>query len=384
MRAGRRWFAATVALGSIGLLSMLHQTTSKVAAAAAAPIRVYMTFDSSWTWGAIIDAGLRQAPSWVHFVGARELADVEVKHIVGKKEADEAMYRPENWPPTVVVQHVIETSSGNFGREGPRDCFRRLWRRSLLTVSFHDLALEAASGGFAFLPLPWGADGTVFLPPPADRHTALPLPPPRTGVLIAGAAAHDESLGEVLFAAAHAGVRVAHIGTEHDPLCGDCARAVTLLCSRPAALRGSRPCDFHDFYGYVSTARKVAMLQRVEWVSALRKTEGFELLAVEGMLCGARPIVYNLSTYRWYAEHAVRVPPPPGSEAFEALVNVLRRPAPVMTPAELSEVRGRFDWRTISAALFTRVRSELVAADGHAARPGRWGAVAGRDLLVSF
>eukprot|EP00965_Chrysotila_dentata_P129601 4284673-Pleurochrysis_carterae.AAC.1 len=101
-------------------------------------------------------------------------------------------------------------------------------------------------------------------------------------------------------------------------------------------------------------------MRRARYVAALRKTEGFELFGIEGLFCGARPLVYNLSTYRWYGGHAVFVPADATpADLFLFLTDALRRPPTPVTKSEMAVLHTKFSWRRIVPALFEQVRTEL-------------------------
>lgn len=338
---------------------------------------MYTWLDPSWTWHARIGDALADfRPWWVVFTENRSEADVVVYHIVGKKELDLLLenYATSPPPPTVVIQHVLETADGFNGDIAKiREAFGRAWRHSntLLTASFHDFSADAAdmaAGTFRFHPMPWGADDRKFVPPfhfAENRST-------HGHVLAIGSDPFGESHGEVLFAASHAGRQVRHVGSFEDPVCGDCFKMrcdqggcdVPLNCRPFTALGGFRPCDWQVHLGFVSDDEFVHEMQSAAYVSALRKTEGFELAGVEGLFCGARPLVYDIPTYRWYRGHAVFMPDPrrtPSASMFDTLVDALKAPARPVTPEEHVELRRHFSWTKIVPTLYEKIRDELQA-----------------------
>lgn len=68
-------------------------------------------------------------------------------------------------------------------------------------------------------------------------------------------------------------------------------------------------------------------------MAALRKFEGFEIVGVEALFCGTRPIVYDMPSYRWYKGHASFVGSGLSDHAlFLQLTDVMRKPPqPVRT-----------------------------------------------------
>jgi len=107
------------------------------------------------------------------------------------------------------------------------------------------------------------------------------------------------------------------------------------------------PFNWRTFSG-ISDARLAAELNRCAWVSGLRYGEGFELPVIEGLACGARPIVFDRADMRdWYAGHAVFVPELTGRDLEDVLTAVMAQPPDPVTLAERESILRRFDWEPI-------------------------------------
>lgn len=90
-----------------------------------------------------------------------------------------------------------------------------------------------------------------------------------------------------------------------------------------------------------------------EFVSGLRRKEGFELPAVEGLLCGARPIVFNTPDYHWaYGNHALYIEETDRQGVIDQLVQLFRHGAPPITPEERELAVARYDWKTIVGGFY--------------------------------
>ena len=319
------------------------------------PLRVFMEVSPQWTWGRRVCGALRDFAATsehpVCFVGTREGADVELVHLDRETEASRALSRPAHAPPFVAFQHGLAFA------DAPRSLFRAVWKRSILTVSFQDLAADASNASFAFMPMPWGADDGMFTPSSTDTH-----PTTRRSILMMGDQPDIESLGEILFAAAHANLTVRHIGDPINQLCGACGRFLTtpFLCEPLDALGGRSPCAFHTNLGRVSDAQLVKEMREALYVPALRKFEGFEISGAEALFCGTRPIVYDISTYRWYTGHAAFVPSGLESTAlFHRLVGIFQRSPQPVSRSELRELHATFAWGRLVPRLFARIRERL-------------------------
>jgi hypothetical protein len=103
------------------------------------------------------------------------------------------------------------------------------------------------------------------------------------------------------------------------------------------------------FYGTGLEDDELARIyQQCQWVSGLRRTEGFELPAAEGLLCGARPLLFDRPHYRcWYE--------PWGTFVREDSFDIVKRdliqifdlgPRPVTGP-EREAAAKLFDWQRI-------------------------------------
>lgn len=90
----------------------------------------------------------------------------------------------------------------------------------------------------------------------------------------------------------------------------------------------------------------VELYNRSEYVAGLRRCEGFEMPALEGLLCGARPVCFDRPHYRhWFGDHAEYIPE--DDNVIASLVEVLARPARPVTEEERAAVVAKFNWRTI-------------------------------------
>jgi hypothetical protein len=84
------------------------------------------------------------------------------------------------------------------------------------------------------------------------------------------------------------------------------------------------------------------------FVAGLRRIEGFELPVIEGLLSGARPVVFDAPHYtNWFGEFAEVVPEVDVDQVTEHLFNIMSRPVKSVTPAERSHAAQLFDWKTL-------------------------------------
>jgi hypothetical protein len=198
----------------------------------------------------------------VRWTDNEEDADVRIVHIVGPAELEVVDRRVDN---CVLFQQCYYTAKADTVDYPSR------WKRSLLTTSYHDLPSNTKEH-FPFYRTRLGADDRIY------RHTYFG---PRSGLVFStGHIADDECLNLVLQAARRCGGTMWHTGEN---------------------FKWGSP---YQFYPYMEESELVRKLNQVSFTTGLRREEGFEMLCVEGLMCGARAIVPDLPTYDLYEDHA--------------------------------------------------------------------------------
>lgn len=91
----------------------------------------------------------------------------------------------------------------------------------------------------------------------------------------------------------------------------------------------------------------VLMYNECEYVSGLRKIEGFEMPVIEGLLCGARPICFDRKHYRNYFGDLVEYIPETDSEIVKNLVKIFKKKPRPVTDEEKELVKVKFSWENI-------------------------------------
>ena len=197
--------------------------------------------------------------------------------------------------------------------------------------------------------MPWGADPSRFTVQPTRRLRH---------VVLVGDHAEDESHGELLFAASHNGFRVRHV-SPHPTLCRrrcTTRSSTDLLCTRLPDR--STPCDYYDHVGS-SDETLVHELQTAMFASALRKFEGFEMIGVEALFCGARPLVYSIN--EWYQTHAVVVRSglSPSDLFYELLRAISLDSYRPISDEEMQVIHGTYAWPIILPRMFEHIRRRV-------------------------
>jgi hypothetical protein len=82
-----------------------------------------------------------------------------------------------------------------------------------------------------------------------------------------------------------------------------------------------------------------------DYVSGLRRTEGFEFPAAEGLICGARPVLFDRQHYHtWYDDLAEYIPEASRPEVIDSLEALFRGPYRSVKKSEQVEAQKRFGW----------------------------------------
>ena len=97
---------------------------------------------------------------------------------------------------------------------------------------------------------------------------------------------------------------------------------------------------------------------RSRWVSALRRFEGFEKPAMEGLLCGCRPICFDTPLYRyWYGDLARYVKESTEKETSDDILRVFKEEYSPVTADEMQTALDRFGWRNVSITFWNEIQT---------------------------
>lgn len=248
-----------------------------------------------------IAAKLEQyAPPHIKFVNERSQADVVLLHTVGAQETSTTKPTEQY----VVFQYCYITAGMD------KYYWNNIWQRAVGVVSYYDLRSEF-TGPVNFVHTPLGADSREFFHTNTRRTKK---------VFATGHVAETESL-DILWQA--------------------CFDTKTTLYHTGENFRFGA---YYKYLPYMSQSDLCRLLNEVEFVSCLRTIEGFELLGVEGLFCGARPIVLDLPCYDWYRDYSYTVRQ---THLYTDLVGLLKStPAPVSV-SEFEEITAQFEWGDI-------------------------------------
>lgn len=250
----------------------------------------------------------------VPIVGRRD----QIRHIIDKFRQRKQRY--------VMAQYVLRSTQRPLTHD-----WIDIWNRAHFVWSYYDLPMWCAEdqcpADFRFYRSPLGVEDVFYGVPLTDDRPAL--------ILSSGRSWLTESVRECVRAAEYVNKIAWHLGTDFDPFLRE------------------HPCL--RVWSNISDEKLVYLYQHVQYVSGLRRIEGFELPAAEGLLCGARPVMFDKPHYRdWFGSLAEYIPEIDRDTSLQDLIQLFERPYRPVTPAEIDEARIRFAWEPIATQFWQR------------------------------
>jgi len=210
-----------------------------------------------------------------------------------------------------------------------------LWRGAAFVWSYYDLESMVREDGH-------DPDGVTFYRSPLGVDPAF-APSAPSGVrhylaFAEGDNPERDSLTQIHRAVRRENGRMIHLG--------------------PFRLEGPARANRVEWRTNVTDEELVALYNQAQWVTGLRTVEGFEMCAAEGLMCGARPILFDRKHHRdWFGDLAEYIP----EDTTDLMVQWLRElfaegPRPV-TAEEYAEARERFAWEPIAKGFWDAVQT---------------------------
>lgn len=283
------------------------------------------------------EALAKYAPPEIELVDCQADADFVVIPVIGYPETLEAaqgcIARGQGY---AMIQYCLRTTQ----KPSTLD-WLHLWQMADCVWSYYDIVKLINEDDpeldqdqrIPFYYAPLGVD-EEFTKPYLNTHRSI-------GAMTSGyvSAPSAEAIEEVAVAAGRCGLTVTHIGPFPEGMTGD-----------------TSPGRFWRFLFAISDQELADAYRAAKWVSGLRHGEGFELPVLEGLCCGARPILFDRPEMRyWYGDHAVFVPECHGIELVERLEQIMSQPPAPVTKDERNAILHRFDWQPIVKGFWSYV-----------------------------
>lgn len=285
--------------------------------------------------GRVSRALARYAPKGVEIVKDVNQADVVLLHTIGFPETEENVARlVAAGKQFVIAQYCLRSTQKPKVQD-----WLPLWQQAEFVWSYYDLCQASREDGvdlldptikdFGFYYSPLGVDPYMFTPPRSENR-------PFT-ILTSGYVAESEGVNECVEATKRLGKSLFHLG--------------------PSGVAVGP----HVTNGFNISDEELAMRYgQSQFVAGLRRCEGFEMPAAEGLLCGARPVMFDRPHYRaWFEEFAEFVPEKAGAFVVQALERTFAAGARPVTPQERLSAVKQFSWDRIAGDFWRLLRRTM-------------------------
>lgn len=240
-------------------------------------------------------------------------AELHVIHVIGRRDhvLKRAQKILQDGSQYVICQYVLESCRN----PDPND-WKEIWDNAKFVYSYYNLPITNLYHA------PLAADPTVFYKEDVEKKYAI------------GSNGYDfknECIGEVQLAVWNTGTIGAHVGKNFN--------------SNPII----------DYYSNITDDESRKVYNQCKLWSALRRKDGFEMVAVESMLCGVRPIMFDTPNYRQWFDSLVSFIPETSVDGVSGYVKALiKKDSGAMTDSEIEEVKNRFSWERMMKGFWER------------------------------
>jgi len=254
------------------------------------------------------------APEGISFTSNLQEADIQFLHMIGTGELLDLVKEK-----FVLFPYCFEAMDKSTLQRA-----QTFFNRAIMVFSYLDVPKIVDTDNFNFLKSPLGVDTNIF-----KNHNLLK----DTCITTTGYVSGSEAIAECVQASARLNKKSIHIGGDLTPELG-----YNLSAKYP---------NLYTRRELITDEELVSCYNRSNFVSGLRRFEGFEFPVLEGILCGARPICFDIECYRqWFGDLAIYVPQCDYTELINRLSDIMSTPLPI-TEAEYSYVINTFSWNVI-------------------------------------
>jgi hypothetical protein len=239
--------------------------------------------------------------------------DIEIVQVVGKVEYD-YLCSKDSLKNVVMHQQCLFTTGISV------EDWSKLWKECKLVISFHPI-YTYTDEKINFLRTPLGAELDTF---PISKVQRI------YDVFTTGHVAEPECLDKVFDACITTNKKMFHTGENF-----------------------KWNSNYYQFLEYMNDPWYVSILQKVKYVTGLRKQEGFEMACIEGAMTGAVPIVPDIQTYIDYRDFCIYISM--SGDITKQLVNIFNSEYKPLSLEQINYVRDRFSWKRICGDIYKRL-----------------------------
>lgn len=258
----------------------------------------------------------KYAPAGIEFIDTESNADLVIMYIHAHRR--QMWWRAERILNRKHKYAVLQLQCRSTTNPNTTD-WLKIWGNAEVVWAYYDLARlckeDGNKVGFNFFYAPLGVDADVFHETKKDRK------------YIAGIHSKGwsrESLREVVLAARATGKTVLNIGKKKD-LGEDIV-----------------------YSGIVDDETLSLYYSQCEYVTGLRRTEGFEMPVIEGLMCGARPVCFDEPHYRqWFDGFAEFIPDISRENTILLLTELFKKEPKPVSDIEKNLVKEKFSWKKV-------------------------------------
>jgi hypothetical protein len=278
--------------------------------------------------GRVRDALVKYAPPSVQITQNKLEANLIIFHVVGRHDrvASEVYEAVERGQQYAIIQYCLRSTM-----QPSTIYWVGLWNKAKIVWSYYNLPQLCIDDKIRIPPFnppnfyyaPLGIDSTIF------KEYKYPK---SFKIFACSQHALSEGARECAFAVKRVGGKMIFLG--HELRRGDDIKCI----------KGMSDEQLAEIYS------------QCEYVSGLRRVEGFELPVIEGLMCGARPIVFDRPEMRqWFNEFAIFIPETSREQVIDTLEKIFKEKATPVTKQEIALAKERFNWSIIIKGFWDRL-----------------------------
>jgi len=255
------------------------------------------------------------APKNIEFVNTKDEAEIIIHFINGRRDGfrREIEAQIANGKKVAIVQLSVRSTKNKSTTD-----WIELWKKANVVWSYYDIKKLCKEDGikpdFNFYYAPLGINGVFKKHNLAKKYI----------IAISSKSYTTESARECIIAAEHYKKRIFNVGPK--------------ISQRPSI----------DCAAGISDEELSKKYSQCEYVSGLRRKEGFELPIIEGAVCGARPIVFDKPHYKkWFKDFSIFIPENSREKTILSLKNVFSKKPKPLADREIGKIKSTFSWEKI-------------------------------------